>query len=55
MIDNIEALSPKNDAQRSLQTQALAIAMVAGKTRWLIFEQRTKTVATPILVILVCC
>jgi hypothetical protein len=54
MLDNIEALSPKSDAQRSLQTQALAIATVAGKTRWLIFEQGTKTVATPFLVILIC-
>ena len=53
ILDNIEALSPKSEAQRSLQTQALAIATVAGKTRWLIFEQGTKTVATPFLVILV--
>jgi hypothetical protein len=54
VLDNIEALSPKSEAQRSLKIQALAIATIAGKTRWLMFEQETKTVATPFLVILVC-
>lgn len=52
MIDNIEALSPQSETQRSLRTVAITMATAAGKTRWLIFEQRTKTVSTPFLVIL---
>jgi hypothetical protein len=53
IYDKILALSPKSDAQRSLQSQALAIAMAVGKTRWLIFEQRSDSIATPFLVMLV--
>jgi len=34
----IQGLSPKNDAQRSLQSQALSLAMDLGKTRWLMYE-----------------
>lgn len=51
--DGIQALSPKSDAQRSLQSQALALAMAVGKTRWLMFEQGGRSVATPFLVILI--
>jgi hypothetical protein len=53
MYDKILALSPKDDAQRSLQSQALAFAMAVGKTRWLMFGQRSNTVATPFLLMLV--
>src|SRR5215468_3390155 len=37
----IQELSPKNDMQRSLQSQALGIGVDIGKTRWLMFEQAT--------------
>jgi hypothetical protein len=33
LYDKIQALSPKNDAQRSAQSQALSIAMDTGKLR----------------------
>ena len=52
MYDQIQALSPKGDAQRSLQSQALAISLDIGRTRWLMFEQGTNSVATPFLVVL---
>jgi len=49
----IEALSPKNDAQRGLQTQALQLAIEILKTRWLLFEQSGSSISTPFLVVLV--
>src|SRR5262244_2543832 len=49
----IQGLSPKDDAQRSLQSQALSIAMDLRKTRWLMYEQETRSVSLPLLVILV--
>jgi hypothetical protein len=52
VFDSIAALSPKTEVQHSLQTQASTIALVIGKTRWLVFEQGTKTVAPRFLVIL---
>ena len=49
----IEALSPKNDAQRGLQTQALQLAIEVLKMRWLLFEQSGSSISTPFLVVLI--
>ena len=49
----MQGLSPKNDTQRSLQGQALSMAMDLGKTRWLMYEQATTSVSMPLLVVLV--
>jgi hypothetical protein len=49
----IQELSPKNDTQRSLQSQALSIAVEIGKTRWLMFEQATTSISLPLLIVLV--
>jgi hypothetical protein len=53
LYGKIQGLSPKDDAQRSLQSQALSIALDLRKTRWLMYEQETESVALPLLVILV--
>ena len=53
VYDKIQALSPKDDKQRSLQAQALSIATSLGQTRWLMYEQRTNSVSKPLLVVLV--
>jgi Protein of unknown function (DUF4239) len=53
LIVKIQALSPKDDQQRSLQTQALSIVMGLTQTRWLMYEQEANSVSKPILVILV--
>jgi hypothetical protein len=34
LYEKIQGLAPKNDTQRSLQGQALNIAIDLGKTRW---------------------
>jgi hypothetical protein len=53
LYDKIQGLSPKNDTQRSLQGQALSMAMDLGKTRWLMYEQAITSISIPLLVVLV--
>jgi hypothetical protein len=53
VIGRIRALSPKDDRQRSIQTQALSTAMDLSQTRWLMYEQEANSVPNPMLVILV--
>jgi len=44
----IQQLSPQNDAQRSLQAQALPLSIGLGATRWLLVEQRGSTIPMPV-------
>ena len=53
LLDKIQALSPKDDTQRSLKAQALSMVLGLGQTRWLMYEQGAGSVSTPMLVILV--
>ncbi len=53
VYEGIQALSPKNDLQRSLQAQATSLAMDLGQTRWLMFEQRGRSVSTALLAVVV--
>jgi hypothetical protein len=53
LYDKIQALSPKDDAQRSIQSQALSIAIGLGQIRWLMYEQRVNSVSAPMLIVLV--
>ena len=53
LIAKIQALSPQDDRQRSIQTQALNTAMGLTQTRWLMYEQEAGSISKPILVILV--
>jgi hypothetical protein len=53
LYEKIQALSPKNDAQRTLQTQALKVATDIAQTRWLLFAQKGSSIPTPFLVVMV--
>ncbi|HYL59863.1 MAG TPA: hypothetical protein VEU51_13415 [Candidatus Acidoferrales bacterium] len=53
LLDKIQGLSPQNDAQRSLQAQALRIAIDIGQTRWLLIEQSGSSIPMPFLVLLI--
>ena len=53
LYDKIQGLSPKDDAQRSIQAQALNLVMSLGQTRWLIAAQRTNSVSVSMLVVLI--
>ena len=49
----IQGLAPKDDAQRSFQSQALSITMDLRKTRWLMYEQETGSISIPLLIVLI--
>ena len=51
--DKIQELSPTSENQRSLRTQALALAIQLGQIRWLMFEQKSSALPMPLLAILV--
>ncbi|HEY6997086.1 MAG TPA: hypothetical protein VH851_04125 [Candidatus Binatia bacterium] len=53
LYEKIHGLSPQNDTQKSLKSQALSIAVDLGKTLWLMYEQATISVSTPLLIVLV--
>jgi len=53
LYDKIQQLSPQNDSQRWLQSQALSMAMNLGQTRWLLFEQSGSSISLPLLVVMV--
>lgn len=49
----IRALSPQDDTQRQLQSQALQISSDLAQLRWILIEQREKSLPTTFLVVLV--
>lgn len=51
LYDGIQQLSPQNDAQRSLKSDAQSVAMDIGRTRWLMFAQQSSPVPTSFVVI----
>jgi hypothetical protein len=51
--DKIQELNPTSDNQRSLRTQALTLGIQLGQIRWLMFEQKSSALPTPLLLILV--
>jgi len=52
-FDKIQELSPHNDSQRFLQSQALNVAIKLGQTRSLMVAQKSSSVPMPLLVVLV--
>jgi hypothetical protein len=53
LYEKIQELSPTNDAQRTLQAQALKISMDIAQTRWLLFAQKGRSIPIPFLVVMV--
>jgi len=49
----IQGLTPKDDAQRAIKSQAFSIAVGLGSARWLMFEQTVNSIPSTMLVILV--
>jgi hypothetical protein len=45
ILNKIQALSPKNDAQRAFQAQALSMGLGLAKERWLMFEERSNSIS----------
>jgi hypothetical protein len=53
LVEKIQELSPKDDKQRALQTQAVSLTMDLGRMRWLQYMQGANSISMPLLVILV--
>jgi hypothetical protein len=54
LYEKIQDLSPKNDAQRALQAQALKTGADIAQMRWLMFAQKGSSIPTPFLVVMIC-
>ena len=49
----IQKLSPRNDVQVSLKSQAVGVASDLGQLRWLLFEQSGSSISMPLLIVVV--
>jgi hypothetical protein len=53
LYDKIQELSPKDDTQRSLQTQASSMMLDLAQMRWLVFAQMAGSVSNTLLIVLI--
>jgi hypothetical protein len=53
LYEKIQALSPHNDAQRSLQAAALKTGVDVAQARWLLFAQKGSSIPGPFLGVVV--
>lgn len=53
VYDKIQALSPNDDSQRLIKSQALSMAVNLGQMRTLMYEQGNQSISMPLLGILV--
>lgn len=53
LFDYVEALPVKNDAQKSLKSEALALTIDLGQVRWLMYEQNAESLSSPLLAVLI--
>jgi hypothetical protein len=54
LYERILELTPKNEAQRNFQSQALKISTDTAQARWLLFSQKGSSIPIPFLVVMVC-
>jgi len=50
--DEIQALAPRDEAQRSLKAEALRLGLEIGRARWLLLEQKGGSIPLPFLAVL---
>jgi hypothetical protein len=53
LYEKIQELTPRNDAQRAAQAQALKTAIDLAQMRWSLFSQRGSSIPIPFLVVMV--
>lgn len=53
VFDRILGLTPKTEAQRTLQAQALKFIIDTGQLRWSLFSQRESSIPLPLLIVIV--
>jgi hypothetical protein len=53
LFDGIENLEPKDDRQRDLKVEAIALAIELGRTRQLMLAQSYSSISTPLMAVVV--
>jgi hypothetical protein len=53
LYEKIQQLTPKNDAQRAIQAQALKTAVDCAQMRWTLFSEKGSSIPFPFLVVVV--
>lgn len=54
IMEQLQALAPKDDAQRKLQAKAMELGAAIVRTRWLLFEQAaSRSIPMPFLIVVV--
>ena len=53
LFEKTQALVPKDDRQRLIQSQAVAQEIALGQTRWLMYEQASTEVPRPLVTVLI--
>jgi len=53
LYKEVQKLAPQNEGQRLLEANAVRISTEIGRTRWVLFEQRERTIPAPFMVVLV--
>ena len=53
LFERTQALTPKDDRQRLIQSQAVAEEIVLGQTRWLMYAQSATEVPKPLVTVLI--
>jgi hypothetical protein len=52
LYDEVEALSPKDDRQRAIQSQASSLLLSVGEVRWLMVEETRVRVNSSVIIVL---
>jgi len=52
LYDLIQGLAPADNRQRSIQSEAMSLAVNLGQTRWLMFEETQTSFSRPLLAVL---
>jgi hypothetical protein len=53
LYESLQLLSPQNETQRSIKTQAIGLLLQIAEQRWLIIQQKKSSVSRPLLAILI--
>ena len=53
LFEKVEALAPRNDAQRAWQAQALKLCTDMAQMRWVLFAQKGSSIPMPFLLVMV--
>lgn len=53
LFDKIQTLSPQDDSQRTLKSQALSLTSDVARIRWLQYEEVNRSITPPVLFVLI--